>query len=49
MRDTVLIEYGLFSGAIGRSKCGFLLPYEPEFRIPSDFLGEAYFTPRVSF
>ena len=36
MRDNVLFEYGLFSGAIGRSKCALLVPDEPEFRIPSD-------------
>ena len=44
MRDHVLFEYGLFSGPIGRTKCGLLVPYEPEFRVPSDFLGVACFT-----
>src|SRR5438128_2396033 len=30
-RDNVLFEYGLFSGTLGRSKCAFLVPDEPEF------------------
>jgi Predicted nucleotide-binding protein containing TIR-like domain len=40
-RDNVLFEYGLFSGAIGRAKCGLLVPDVEKFRIPSDFLGVA--------
>jgi hypothetical protein len=41
MRDNVLLEYGLFSGALGRAKCALLVPDEAAFRIPSDFLGVA--------
>jgi CAP12/Pycsar effector protein, TIR domain len=43
-RDNVLFEYGLFSGALGRAKCGLLVPDQPDFRIPTDFLGVACFT-----
>jgi hypothetical protein len=43
-RDNVLFEYGLFSGALGRSKCGLLIPDREDFRIPSDFLGVACFS-----
>ena len=43
MRDNVLFEYGLFAGAIGRNKCGLILPENEDFRIPSDFLGVACF------
>jgi Predicted nucleotide-binding protein containing TIR-like domain len=42
-RDNVLFEYGLFAGAIGRPKCGLILPEREDFRIPSDFLGVACF------
>jgi hypothetical protein len=42
-RDNVLFEYGLFAGALGRGKCGLLVPDRPSFRIPSDFLGVACF------
>lgn len=42
-RDNVLFEYGLFAGALGRSKCGLLVPDRTDFRIPSDFLGVACF------
>ncbi|MDB5226297.1 MAG: hypothetical protein JWN78_490 [Bacteroidota bacterium] len=41
MRDNVLYEYGLFSGIIGRSKCGLIVPDKESFRIPTDFLGVA--------
>jgi len=40
-RDNVLFEYGLFAGAMGRAKCGLLIPDLETFRIPSDFLGVA--------
>jgi Predicted nucleotide-binding protein containing TIR-like domain len=43
MRDNVLFEYGLFAGALGREKCGLLVPDGVSFRIPSDFLGVACF------
>lgn len=47
-RDNVLFEYGLFSGSLGRSKCGLLVPDQPDFRIPSDFLGVACFSSYTS-
>lgn len=43
MRDNVLLEYGLFAGRLGRHRCILLMPDQPEFRIPSDFLGVAGF------
>jgi Predicted nucleotide-binding protein containing TIR-like domain len=39
MRDNVLLEYGLFAGHLGRHRCILLMPDDPCFRIPSDFLG----------
>jgi hypothetical protein len=43
MRDNVLLEYGLFAGHLGRHRCVLLMPDDPRFRIPSDFLGVAGF------
>jgi hypothetical protein len=43
MRDNVLLEYGLFAGHLGRHRCILLMPDDPRFRIPSDFLGVAGF------
>ncbi len=43
MRDNVLFEYGLFAGHLGRHRCVLLMPDDPRFRVPSDFLGVAGF------
>jgi predicted nucleotide-binding protein len=40
-RDNVLYEYGLFSGTLGRSKCGLLVPDQSDFRIPTRETNEA--------
>ncbi len=44
MRDNILFEFGLFSGAIGRSRTHLLLPNHPSFQIPSDFADVACYT-----
>lgn len=39
MRDNLLLEFGLFSGALGRRRAFFLCPNEPKISLPSDVLG----------
>lgn len=39
MRDNLLIEFGLFTGALGRKRSFFLCPDEPRLDLPSDLLG----------
>jgi CRP/FNR family transcriptional regulator, cyclic AMP receptor protein len=38
-RDNVIIEFGLFSGAIGRKRTYILKPQDMSIKIPSDLLG----------
>src|SRR5262252_6687290 len=39
MRDNLLLEFGLFSGALGRKRTFFLCPSNPRLELPSDLLG----------
>jgi hypothetical protein len=39
MRDNVLFEFGLFTGALGRNRAFFLCPDQPKLELPSDLLG----------
>lgn len=39
MRDNLLLEFGLFSGALGRRRTFFLCPDSPRVELPSDLLG----------
>jgi CAP12/Pycsar effector protein, TIR domain len=39
MRDNLLLEFGLFSGSLGRRRTFFLCPNTPEISLPSDVLG----------
>jgi Predicted nucleotide-binding protein containing TIR-like domain len=39
MRDNLLLEFGLFSGVLGRRRTFFLCPSVPEIALPSDLLG----------
>lgn len=39
MRDNLLLEFGLFSGALGRKRTFFVCPSEPKIEIPSDLFG----------
>jgi len=39
VRDNLLVEFGLFAGAIGRRRTFFVCPSEPEIELPSDLLG----------
>lgn len=39
VRDNVLFELGLFIGALGPSRCFFLVPHGEELHLPSDLLG----------
>jgi hypothetical protein len=39
MRDNLLLEFGLFSGFLGRRRAFFLCPSAPEISLPSDLLG----------
>ena len=39
MRDNLLLEFGLFTGALGRSRAFFLCPDQPQVELPSDLLG----------
>lgn len=39
VRDNLLVEFGLFAGAIGRRRTFFVCPSEPQIELPSDLLG----------
>ena len=39
MRDNLLLEFGLFSGFLGRRRTFFLCPSAPQISLPSDLLG----------
>jgi hypothetical protein len=39
MRDNLLLEFGLFTGALGRQRAFFLCPDSPTVELPSDLLG----------
>jgi len=39
MRDNLLLEFGLFAGALGRKRVFFVCPSSPEIGLPSDLLG----------
>ncbi|HSZ56670.1 MAG TPA: nucleotide-binding protein [Tepidisphaeraceae bacterium] len=39
MRDNLLLEFGLFTGALGRKRAFFLCPDRPKVELPSDLLG----------
>ena len=39
MRDNLLLEFGLFVGALGRKHTFFLCPNTPKIELPSDMLG----------
>jgi predicted nucleotide-binding protein len=39
MRDNVLVEFGLFVGALGRRHAFFICPSTPRIKLPSDLLG----------
>jgi hypothetical protein len=39
MRDNLLLEFGLFAGALGRRRAFFVCPSTPTISIPSDLLG----------
>jgi predicted nucleotide-binding protein with TIR-like domain len=44
MRDNILLEFGLFSGVLGRKRTFFLCPSDPQISLPSDLLGIIYAT-----
>jgi hypothetical protein len=44
MRDNILLEFGLFSGVLGRKRTFFLCPSDPQIALPSDLLGIIYAT-----
>lgn len=39
MRDNLLLEFGLFTGAIGRRRVFFICPSSPRISLPSDLVG----------
>jgi len=39
MRDNLLLEFGLFTGALGRKRAFFVCPTSPQIELPSDLLG----------
>jgi hypothetical protein len=39
MRDNLLLEFGLFAGALGRRRAFFICPSSPPIDLPSDLLG----------
>jgi hypothetical protein len=39
MRDNLLLEFGLFAGALGRKHAFFICPSAPKIELPSDLLG----------
>lgn len=39
MRDNLLLEFGLFSGALGRRRAFFICPSSPRIELPSDLFG----------
>lgn len=39
MRDNLLFEFGLFTGALGRKRAFFVCPTSPQIELPSDLLG----------
>lgn len=39
MRDNLLVEFGLFAGALGRRRVFFVCPNEPRLDLPSDIFG----------
>lgn len=39
MRDNLLLEFGLFAGALGRRRAFFMCPTQPKIELPSDLLG----------
>jgi hypothetical protein len=39
MRDNLLLEFGLFAGALGRRRAFFICPSSPRVELPSDLLG----------
>jgi|GEM_PF-3570577 len=44
IRDNILIEFGLFTGALGRRRTFFVCPDQPRIELPSDLLGIIYAT-----
>jgi predicted nucleotide-binding protein len=44
MRDNVLLEFGLFTGALGRRRAFLIAPDDPKIDIPSDMMGITYAT-----
>jgi hypothetical protein len=44
MRDNILLEFGLFSGVLGRKRTFFICPSAPKISLPSDLLGIIYAT-----
>jgi predicted nucleotide-binding protein with TIR-like domain len=39
MRDNILVEFGLFAGALGRRRSFFVCPDSPRIDLPSDLIG----------
>jgi hypothetical protein len=39
MRDNLLLEFGLFAGALGRRRAFFICPSSPRIELPSDLFG----------
>ncbi|MGD8646854.1 MAG: nucleotide-binding protein [Desulfobacterales bacterium] len=39
MRDNLLLEFGLFAGALGRRRAFFMCPSRPKIELPSDLFG----------
>ncbi len=44
MRDNILLEIGLFTGALGRRRTFIVCPNHPRIELPSDLLGVVYAT-----
>lgn len=39
MRDNLMLEFGLFAGALGRRRAFFICPNEPKIELPTDLMG----------